>query len=155
MSFAEIILRIGVALGGWLIFIGNMLLVGVVRYADCEPGNDEMWRGTLFFGVLSGAAVAASTLGIAWRKELKFLAGVGALLILYALPVIGSGLLSTTIGGESLCHIAGQTQQSVDVSALGPTLVERAWPPVQLLVGLIGAIQTRRFFRADPEDSTS
>jgi hypothetical protein len=151
MSFAEIILRIGVAVGGWLIFIGNMLVIGVLRYADCEPGNDEMWRGTLFFGLLSGAAVAASGLGLRWRKDLRVVAVLAVLLFLYALPVIAAGLHETTLGGKTLCSVAGQTPQSVGLAESAPTLVEKIWAPAQLIVGLIAMAQAWRFLRSGPE----
>lgn len=145
MSFAEIILRIGLAIGGWLIFIGNMLLVGVMRYADCEPGNESIWRGTLFLGVLGGGAVWASSYGMPWRSELKFVAIIGALFALYAAPVIGHGLIATTLGGESLCIVAGQTPGGVDLADFAPSLTERIWPVAQTVIGLVGLLQAWRF----------
>lgn len=149
MSFAEIVLRVGLAVGGWLILIGNMLLVGVLRFADCDPTTDEMWRGTLFFGVLAGAAIAASGLGLRWKKELRFVAAIGGLLSLYAAPVILAGLVETTIGGAALCSIAGQTPPGVDLSEYTPTQIETIWAPTQLLVALIAAFQAWRFWRGD------
>ena len=150
MSFAEIMLRVGLAVGGWLILIGNMLLVGVLRFADCDPETDEMWRGTLLFGVLAGAAIAASGFGLKWKKEVRFLAAIGGLLSLYAAPVIGAGLLETTIGGAALCSVAGQTPPGVDLSEFAPTQIEKIWAPVQAIVASIATFQAWRFWRRDP-----
>lgn len=146
MSFAEIILRVGVAVGGWLIFIGNMLVVGVLRFADCTPGSEELWRGTLFLGLLGGAAVCASALGMKWQRELKVLAVIGGLLTLYASPVILAGFSNTTLGGESLCSVAGQIPPGTELSSFTPSSVERIWPVAQGVIGLIGLVQVARFF---------
>ena len=67
MSFAEIILRVGASIGGWLTFIGHALTLSVLRQAACDPASDELWRGTLLFGVLAdwdGEPAPSTTAGV-------------------------------------------------------------------------------------------
>lgn len=148
MSFAEIILRVGVSVGGWLIFLGHALLIAAIPAADCDPSSDEMWRGTLLFGVLAVVAVMSGGVGLLWRDSLRPLAVIAILLALYALFRLAPAISSVVFGDGALASICG-TESSVAGGEVFtprvPTRVEVIWIPAQLLILLIGVFQGIRF----------
>ncbi len=147
MSFAEIMLRIGLGVGGWLIYLGHMLTLAVIGEVDCDPASNEMWRGTIAFGVISGAAISSVGMGLRWRDSLRWLAAGSFIVTLLAFPTLLAGIRIGTIAGESLCHIAGATPQGVDLGAFPATRVEFFWPILQIAVAAIGVVQTIRYWR--------
>lgn len=147
MSFAEIMLRVGVSLGGWLIFISHMLILVAIRYADCDPGSDSMWRGTLLFGVISGVAVAGVGVGLRWKDSIRWLAGIGFLLALLGMRVVVAGVRVATLGGESLCGIGHSTGGAIAGPAA--TGIERVWPVLQLAIVLLGMGQAILYWRVE------
>ncbi len=152
LSFAEIILRIGTAIGGWLIFIGHALIIAVLPQADCDPTSDQLWRGTLFFGVLSGLALFFVGRGLEWSRALRFFAVPAGLLALYATWQILPAIPTTTIGGASLCAIAQPTSPIGDV---GATPLEQVWPVAQLVVFALGSVQSLRYWRSAADSPES
>lgn len=143
MSFAEIVLRIGASIGGWLIFLGLGLTLAVLPEADCDPGSDELWRGTLFFALLGALGLCFVGRGLAWRSAIRWFALPAAALALYAGFGILPALSATTLGGESLCAIANPTLDSL--SGIEASGIERIWPIVQIAVLAFGVTQAARY----------
>lgn len=142
MTFAEIILRIGGAVGGWLIFAGHCLTLAVLPQADCDPGSEELWRGTLLFAAASAVGLIFVGRGLQWAHSLRWLGAASVALALLAGYAVFPGLASTTFGAESLCAIADRSLASLD--GLRASGVERSWPVLQLLVLGFGVAQAAR-----------
>ncbi|MEZ4292614.1 MAG: hypothetical protein R3E53_19580 [Myxococcota bacterium] len=152
MSFAEIILRVGASIGGWLTFIGHALTLSVLRQAACDPASDELWRGTLLFGVLAIAGLLFVGRGLPWRSAIRWLALPALALALHAGWQIGAAFGATTLDGASLCTWAGsQANDAAFVHAATATSLERIWPPFQLAVLAFGVVQAIRFWLGDPK----
>ena len=145
MSFAEIILRAGVSVGGWLIFIGLALTLAVVPEWDCDPISDEIWRGTFLFGLLGFAGLLCVGQGFQWRDSLRWFAVPAAGLALYAGYFILPALTTTSLNGESLCFIANSKVPSLE--GYSATTIERLWPVLQLIVLGLGLVQSVRYWR--------
>lgn len=144
MNFADIILRIGTSIGGWVIFLGHSLLLSVVpRVTNCSPGDESLARGTLLMGVLSLGGLIAAGRGLQWAATLRWLAGIALAVSLLGWPVVIDALQTTTLAGESLCQVTASPAEGV--AAVG---VERAWAPVQLAALLLGLVQAIRTWRA-------
>lgn len=150
MSPAEIILRVGSGVGGWLVFIAHALVVAVVPRADCDPTSDELWLGTGVLAALSAAALVLLGLGLPWRSSLRWLALPAAALAVYAAAFVVPAVLATSIAGRSLCSIAGA---STDPAAIAATGLQRAWPVFQVLVLGFGCAQAARFWRTPVEEA--
>lgn len=150
MSFAEIILRAGASVGGWLIFIGLALTLAVVPEADCDPASDELWRGTFLFGLLGLAGLLCVGQGFQWRASLRWFAMPAAGLALYAAYFIFPALTTTSLHGESLCFIAQSKVPSLE--GYSATTIERLWPVLQLSVLGLGVVQSVRYWRAPVTD---
>ena len=144
MSFAEVMLRIGGALGAWLILIGHGLILSVLRQADCDPADDELWMGTLIFGVFGGLASLLLGLGLKWRATFRWIAVVAAPLALLALSSVLPAIAATTLGHEPLCGITA-TELPEGLVATG---LQRTWPVVQAVVLGLGLFQMSRYWRA-------
>ena len=107
MSFAEIVLRIGASIGGWLIFIGHALTLATLPHADCDPTTDSLWRGTILFGLLALLGLAFVGRGLPWRSSIRWFAIPAVVLaILAAWPILGV-FSATVLDGASLCRLAG------------------------------------------------
>lgn len=148
MSAAEIILRIGSGIAGWLVFTGHALVIAALRRADCDPSSDEMWTGTLLLAGVSAGALALVGLGLRWRASLRWLALPAAALALYAAIGIAPALASTSIDGASLCGVTAAGA----ASSAPATALQCAWPVAQLAVLAIGCAQGVRYWRTHEED---
>ena len=146
MSFAEIILRIGASIGGWLIFIGYALTLAVIRQADCDPTSDELWRGTLFFGLLSGLSLLFVGRGLPWRNTIRWFSIPAIGLAVYAGLGIFPALGATSIDGASLCGLTNTSMSSDELSGFRASNLERIWPVVQLVVLCGGILQSVRYW---------
>ncbi len=146
MSFAEIILRVGASVGGWLIYLGLCLTLAVIPLADCDPTSDELWRGTLFFALLTGIGLFFVGRGMAWSKPLLALALPATALALYAGAGILPAVSATSIDGESLCVIANSTVSTL--SGTQASSLERIWPIAQITVLAAGIWQALRYWNA-------
>lgn len=155
MTFAEIILRIGGAIGGWLVFAGLCLVLAIVPQADCTPGSEQLWRGTLLLAGVSFLALIFVGRGLRWAPSLKWLTLPALALAALAAVAIYPGVSTTTLGGTSLCAITGAAS-GLDLDLTPPaSTVERLWPVIQLSVLLFGAIQAVRYWRASADSSAT
>jgi hypothetical protein len=146
MSFAEIILRIGASIGGWLIFLGLCLTLSVLPQADCDPRSDELWRGTLLFAFVGGLGLLFVARGLEWSRSLRWFALPAAAFALYAAVGISPALVDTTVGGEPLCAIAQPTVSTLE--GFEASVLERVWPVAQIAVLVFGVAQALRYWRA-------
>lgn len=146
MTFADIISRIGAAIGGWLIFIGLCLTLAVLPQADCDPSSDELWRGTLLFALVSAIGLVFVGRGLRWAPSLRWLTVPAIGLAALAAWAIVPGIIVTSIGGGSLCAIAIPNVDTLE--GIAATGVERSWPVVQLGVLLFGLVQATRTWLA-------
>lgn len=153
MSFAEIVLRLAIAVGGWLIFIAHALTILALRHAACDPGSASAIPGTAFFAVLSALALAGVGLGLPWRAGIRWLALLGLVLASFAAWRVAPAVAATTIGGDGLCRVietgnataAGDTRSRAPHGEASATDLERLWPVFQLCVLGAGAFQALRF----------
>lgn len=149
MTFADIVFRVGVSIGGWLVFVGHGLTISVLPRADCDPASDAIWRGTLVLAAVSALALLFVGRGLPWRGTLRWVAAPAACVTLLAGRSVLHGLATSTIGSEPLCAMAVPTRPiAPDATA---TALEAAWPVAQLLVLGFGLAQAARFFRPAPD----
>jgi hypothetical protein len=149
MSAAEIILRIGSGIGGWLVFIAHGLVLAVLPRADCDPQSDELWLGTLVLGALSLGGLVLVNLGLRWRHSLRWLAAPALALAVLAATGVAPAVAATTLAGRPLCEMTAQPPAlALDLPASG---LQRAWPIGQLVVLVLGCVQGIRYWRGPVE----
>jgi hypothetical protein len=149
MTLAEIVLRIGGGLGGWLLFIAHALVIAVVPRADCDPASDEMWIGTLALAAVTVGAVPLLELGMGLpsRESTRWLAVLALPLAGLAAVGVAPALVGTTLDGGPLCAIAGALPANPELAARSATGVQRIWPMAQLLVLAACSAQAFRYWR--------
>ena len=84
VSLAEIILRVGGAVGAWVIALAFGLTLSAVTLGACLDGTDQVFRGVGLFGVVAAPAVFLAGLGAQWQKQLRWLAGGVLFFLLFA-----------------------------------------------------------------------
>lgn len=136
---AEIFLRLGCSLVGWLMLFAHGLLLAVIPAADCSP---ELWRTTLGFALLAAIGALLLPAALAWRASMRWCA-------LPALPLwavgawVATSLLGpATLDGASLCDAWAGAAKPEPAAGW-----ERAWAPLQLVAIAGGVIQAGRFWR--------
>ena len=152
MSFAEIILRIGASIGGWLTFIGYALTLAVLPMVDCDPRSDELWRGLLLFGLLSGLALLFVGRGLPWRHSIRWFSIPAIGLAIYAGIGIFPALDATSLNGASLCGIANPDVSLAELSAIRASTLERVWPVFHFAILAGGIIQASRYWTPSASD---
>jgi len=139
---AEIILRVGAAIGGWLVLFTHALIVAVLPVATCDSSSDEGWRGTLLLAGVTAVAALFMGLGLRWRSSLKWPAVLVLPLALYDLSWVVPTLVTTTVGESPLC--ATFAMRTMPTAA--PSDVERVWPVVQSAVLALVVFQAVRYW---------
>lgn len=132
MRFAEVILRVGVALVSWMMIYMHLIMVLVARFAPCAEGQFGPWKVSMVSAVFALAAILAIPFG----HGLKGVQGVFrffALPLLFMLPwaawTILPVLSAATFGEADLC---GGLDMTVPAW-------QRLWAPLQLvLIGVLG-----------------
>jgi len=148
VSFAEIVLRLGVAFVGWIVIYMHLIGMLVVRIARC-PGSDmSPWKMTMATALLTLALSFALTYGHRLRGANE-LARYTALPLLPLLPwavlVSLPYLTGTTFGTHNVCDV-----RLAMSSGVMPAGWERAWAPLQLAALVAIAINGWRVWRLDP-----
>lgn len=128
MRFAEIILRLGCNLVGWMIIYSHCIWLGVIPQIVCGPEGDELYRLSLGFSLI--AIGAALLLGLAHKLPavvgyLKWLAAPLIILVPLAISPILSALETTTLGSMGFCE------------SIAATGWQRAWAPIQAVTLMI------------------
>ena len=132
MSFAEVVLRIGVTFVSWLMIYMHLLMMLVLRVAQCPDGDVSPWQVTMVTGVLAIGSAFAALYGHGVR-------GMGSVFRYFALPLIIlvpwamwlslPYLTGTTFGTLSVCDVRLSEASSLAVSGW-----QRSWAPMQLIV---------------------
>lgn len=130
MRFAELCLRLGCSLTGWLVAYAHCLWLAVLPQARCGGVADDPWRATLFLAVPTFVFAllipAARPLpGVA--SVLRWLSLPLLVLVPLAARSVVPALQRASIDGAPLCAAL------VDPGA-APAAWEGLWAPVQLLV---------------------
>lgn len=127
MRFAEVFLRMGLALVAWMMLFTHFVWLAVLHVTGCGPDGDALHR--LLLGL------APVTLGFAFLVRVtRPFAEIHAMLRWLGVPL---GLL-LLLGLRSIWGVA--TQVNVGAAALcgsgEPALWQLAWAPTQLIVVL-------------------
>jgi len=147
MSFAEIVLRLGVTFVSWLVIYMHMIMLSVTRYAQCPDTN--AWRVSFVSAVFAGVAAFALRYGHGVR-------GSAAAFRYFTLPLlvlIPVGIwtcmpyfFGTTVGDAGLCEVLTSADSSAAISTW-----ERAWAPAQALVLIVLAVNAWRAWADKPQ----
>ena len=123
MSFAEVFLRLGVSLVGWMVLYAYLLWLAAARVAGCAADGGEM------YAVLLGLALLAAPSGFAVRATRPF-AEVHALLRWLAVPLALLAPLALATVWQVFGRVHGEG--TALCSALAPPAWQQAWVAVQL-----------------------
>lgn len=150
MSFAEIVLRLGVAFVSWIIIYMNFVALLVVRIAECPGGDTAPWMMSLVTGLLAVGAAFALPYGhqLKGADAARHIALPLLLLLPFAIWVLLPYLVGTTLEGRTVCDV--RLAMSSGELATG---WQRAWAPLQLAavaaIGFNGWRVWRHFLRID------
>ncbi len=141
MRLAEVLLRLGCHLVGWLIIYSHFIWLGVIPHSGCGSEGEELFRLSLAFSPI--AVGAALLLGPAHRligvtDYLKWLATPLILLLPLAVIPVMHAFIDTTLGGSGLCP---------DMIA---SSWHRGWAPLQLATILFVLYAALRFITGRP-----
>jgi hypothetical protein len=128
MRLAEILLRLGCNLVGWMIIYSHCIWLGIIPQIGCGPEGAELYRLSLGFSPI--AIGAALLLGLAHKLPsvvgyLKWLAVPLILLVPLTVSPVLAALETTTLGAMGFCE---------SIAAIG---WQRAWAPIQVATLLI------------------
>ena len=124
MRFAEIFLRMGVALVAWMMLFTHLVWLAVLYVTGCGPDGDELHR--LLLGLAPFTCGFAVALRVTRKYPeihamLRWLAVPLALLAPFCLRTIWSVFNATNMQGAAIC------------AAGAPPPWQQAWAPLQLL----------------------
>lgn len=140
MNFAELLLRLGCALVGWLIVFTHILWLATSRVVQCGSDGDEFWRLLLGFAPI---AVAFACLLPLTRKipgvhqTLRWAAAPLALISPLAVLAVAKVYASVNSAGTGICSAE-------------PASWHSWWAPVQGVALIAITILVWRAFRAQP-----
>ena len=139
MRFAEVFLRLGSALVGWMLIYAHALWLAILHIVGCGPDDDAFHKLLLGISILTmGGAIAI--------HSTKHMPEVHGMLRWLALPLIvllpwvaisiWEILAAVNLGDSSIC------------SAGSPASWQIAWAPVQLMVTVVVAWSCFRIWQA-------
>lgn len=143
MSLAEVFLRVGSAMVGWLLVYAHALLLAVVPRSDCSA---ELWRVSALFALLALVASLLLRAGLPWRGMLRWLALPAALLWAIGGPTVVALFGPVTLDGVGLCSALLGAPDALPAAGW-----ERAWPPLQALAIVLAAARALGYWRPEPE----
>lgn len=122
MRFAEVFLRLGSALVGWMVLVAYFLWLAVSGRVGCEASGDDLYRLLLVAGPVAAILSLLTTVTRPMPDIHTILRWIGVLPVLL-LPLIVIALWrfgqSVFVAGEAIC------------SAGPPPLWQTLWVPVQ------------------------
>lgn len=132
MSFAEVILRVGVTLVSWMMIYMHLVMMLILRVAQCPGGDTSPWKVTLITGVLAAGSSFAALYGHGAR-------GMGEVFRYFALPLL---VLVPWAAWLTLPYLTGATFGTLgmcdvrlgEVSGSAVAGWQRGWAPLQLVV---------------------
>lgn len=137
MRFAEVFLRLGVALVGWLVIIAYLLWLAIVPQTPCNGDEASLWQVLLYavpVVLMFAALLNASQQIPAIHETLRWLSVPALLLSLLAARTLFATFMSSTLGTEPVCGLSQTGWSSL-------------WAPVHALVFMVLAVQ---FWRGRP-----
>lgn len=150
MSFAEILLRLGVTFVSWLVIYMHLIMLFAGRYAQCPDTN--AWRVSLVSAVFAFGASFAVNYGHGVHgsaSTFRYFALPLAVLVPWAAWVCLPYFAGTTVAETGLCEVLSGMKIGTQVSAW-----QRAWAPVQLLVLGAIALNAWKAWASKPQDIT-
>jgi len=125
MRFADVFLRLGTALVGWMLLYAHFLWLAVLNFIGCGPDGDRLHLVLLGISVLTvGAAVAVQVTRPIQEVHamLRWLRIPLALLLPWILVSIWTVFQAVVLNSNSIC------------STGEPAVWQLLWVPAQLLV---------------------
>lgn len=150
MRFAEVVLRAGAGIVGFMVGFAQCLLLMLVPGISCEiPGNDPFFA-SFVLGIPLAVLLAVMGWGRTMRSSLRWVAlPFGALVPLAALaifPYLGAD-------GASAIHACSINAAPSQTAPLA--LWQRVWAPFQLiLLAVLGLQCIRYWLPTRPEDAS-
>ncbi|MBT8135554.1 MAG: hypothetical protein KJO54_00940 [Gammaproteobacteria bacterium] len=144
MSFAEIVLRLGVAFVSWIIIYLNFIALLVVKIAECPGGDVAPWTMSFATGLLTIGAALTLPYGHALKgaAAVRFIAVPLLVLLPFALWVILPYLAGTTIDAQVVCDVSKAMSSGNEAAGW-----QRAWAPLQLAAVIAVAVNGWRIWR--------
>ena len=108
MNAAELFLRLGCAMVGWLMVFTHLLWLGTLRVVTCNSDGDAMWRMLLALAPLAVLFSFALTLTrklSAVHSMLRWGIVPTVLLSVLALLAVWPALQNTTLAGVPICGV--------------------------------------------------
>lgn len=130
MSFAELILRLGVTFVAWMMIYMHLVLLLSVRAAPCSPTDFTAWKVSLFTGLLALGAAFSVTYAHAvpgMARTFRYFSLPMLILLPWAAWITLPYLSATTLGSLDLCAVTMSSDSSTPINGW-----QRAWAPVQL-----------------------
>ena len=127
MRFAEVFLRLGASLVGWMVVFTYLVWMAALHAMGCGPDGDQMHR------VLLGVGPLALVMALALRSTRPFpdihrmlghLAWPAALLGLFGLKNVWTVFERTNLGGLAIC------------ADTAPSTFQMSWAPAQFFIVL-------------------
>ena len=148
MRFAEVFLRLGLALVAWMVIYAQFLWLAALHELGCGPDGDEMHR------LLLGLAPFAVGLAIALRATRPF-AEIHRMLRWLGVPL----LLALPFAARSIWDVFATVNMhaSAICAEATPSLWQQLWAPVQVAAVLLILAMVFRMWRsasADAGDAT-
>ncbi len=148
MSFAEIVLRLGVSFVSWLVIYMHLIMLFVVRYAQCPDTN--AWRVSLVSAVFAGGGALALRYGHGVQGSgaaFRYFALPLAVLVPWAAWICLPYLSGTTLGEAGLCEILTGVEDETIIRTW-----QRLWAPIQLFVLAVLAFNAWYAWADKPQD---
>jgi hypothetical protein len=144
MRFAEIFLRLGTSLVGWMILIAYFLWLAVAGRVGCDADGDQLYRLLLFAAPLA-SALAFLTSATRPMPEihdiLRWLGLLPAVLLPFALFTIWRFARRVVVEQHAVC------------GAAEPAGWQLLWPPLQLVAVLVCSVILIRMWSNRRPDS--
>lgn len=147
MSFAELILRIGVTFVSWMMIYMHLVMMLVVRIGQCPGGDVSPWQVTMVTGILAfgSSFTALYGHGVSGMKDVfRYFTLPLIVLLPWAMWLSLPYLTETTFGALHVCDVRLAQASGMTVPGW-----QRIWAPLQLAVLLTIAINGWRAWRPD------
>ena len=147
-SLAEVVLRVGAGVGGWVIAFAYGLVLASLPIGACTFEGDETFRGASVFGLIAALTAVLLGLSMPWKQSLRWMATVAGLMLLVGGYRLEPFLTAATLDGAHLCRDLASAPAELAVSWWHPY-----WAPFHLLVVSALLLQAVRTLRGGPGGS--
>jgi hypothetical protein len=148
MRLAEVLMRVGVALVGFMVGFAHCLLLLVVPRISCDIPNNDPFVASLALGIALVPLLAISQSGHPFRASLRWLT-----LPFLALVPLAAIAVWPYVSAEAIAEIQRCSASAALTDDPTPAGWQRYWAPFQLgVLGLL-ALQTLRYWRTPAPDT--